>query len=501
MAETFRELLAGHDSPPLATRMRHKSGSWRWIEVRACNELANPTRGTVVVSVRDVTAERAAAQGAMPEREPARAKVLVDNAAGLLLAFDAAGWDRESKVPLRDETGAIVGLVGVSRDVTDIHREEKALRVERDLLQAILDTIPSHIFLKDAAGRYLRLNRPAALAAGLDDPAAAIGKRPDELWPAVVADLVRREDEAILATRRPLVDQQETRPGPDGLPRTYLYTKVPLVDADGRIAGIVSVESDITALKEPERRVAEALAKERATTAELERVSAAKSSFVSMVSHEFRTPLTAIQGYADLIAEYPLSEAEVREYAGEVVRAAERLARMTADVLALDRLQARGLTLDLAPTDLNRVADDVVNLLRPSAPRHAFALALDPDLPIVLADADRLAQVVTNLVGNAIKYAPAGGTITLTTRRLEDRVRLLVRDEGVGIAPDMLERIFEPYVRIRAAGQAVTGSGLGLPIARHLVALHGGRLWAEREPGRGSTFVVELPIGGPGGET
>ncbi|MBA3413829.1 MAG: cell wall metabolism sensor histidine kinase WalK, partial [Chloroflexia bacterium] len=115
-------------------------------------------------------------------------------------------------------------------------------------------------------------------------------------------------------------------------------------------------------------------------------------------------------------------------------------------------------------------------------------------------DADRLAQVVTNLVGNAIKYSPDGGRVTLRLRRDGDDVLLSVGDQGIGIPEDLLERVFEPYVRAAAAGETgIVGTGLGLPIARELVALHGGRIWAESRPGAGATLTVRLPIAGPDG--
>ena len=143
---------------------------------------------------------------------------------------------------------------------------------------------------------------------------------------------------------------------------------------------------------------------------------------------------------------------------------------------------------------------EVVSLLRSAAPSHTFLLDLARDVPPLVADGDRLAQVVTNLVGNAIKYSPDGGTVTVRTRREGDDVLLAVSDPGIGIPAELLDRVFEPYVRsAEAGGKGIVGTGLGLPIARELVILHGGRIWAESSPGDGTTFTVRLPIAGPDG--
>jgi PAS domain S-box-containing protein len=441
------------------------------------------------------TAERFAAQDrAVVERgEPILDELLVERRPDGSLRYY-----RHNRLALRDATGAVVAVVSASSDITALKEAEHALARERDLLQSILDALPANVYLKDAAGRYLRINRAAAHYLGLDDPAVAIGQTAEDLWPPDWAAEFRREDEAVL-TGAPFTRQVEGVHA-DGVVRDYLYSRVPVHDGLGNVAGTVTVSTDVTVMKEAERRLAEALAKEQATTAELENLSRAKSGFLSMLTHEFRTPLTAIQGYADLIhdREFDLSPEEIREYAGEIAASAQRLTRMTSDLLELDRVRAKRVVLGLAPTDLGAVAREVVNLLRSSTGGHDFLLDLDGAVPPILADGDRLTQVVINLVGNAIKYSPDGGTVMVRTRRDGDDVLLSVGDRGIGIPEELLEHIFEPYVRIsNAGGRGIVGTGLGLPIARELVTLHGGRIWAESRAGEGTTFTVRLPIAGP----
>lgn len=402
-----------------------------------------------------------------------------------------------NKVPLQDETGRVVAIVGASTDITALKAAEAALERERDLLQLILDTLPDNVYLKDPAGSYLLINQAAARYLGLDDATTAIGRPTTDLWPSDLATRFQAEDAEVLRGGTPLSRQIEGQ-APDGSIRDYLYTKVPVRDEAGAAVGIVAISTDVTIIKEAERQLAEALAKEQALTADLEQLSRAKSGFLAMLTHEFRTPLTSIQGYADLLHGFTLSPEEMHTYAGEIVTSAQRLTRLTNELLELDRIQARRIVLSLAPTDLDALVTEVVNLLRPTATGDNWQLALDPALPPIVADADRLIQVLTNIMGNAIKYSPEGGTLTIATWREGNDVLFSVRDDGVGIPPHLIEQVFEPYVRIEDPGtRRIVGTGLGLPIARELVVLHGGHVWAESTAGQGTIFMVRLPIAGP----
>lgn len=227
---------------------------------------------------------------------------------------------------------------------------------------------------------------------------------------------------------------------------------------------------------------------------ELQRLNKAKSDFVSVVAHEFRTPLTGIQGFSEIIRDYELTLDEAREYAADIHADAKRLTRMINSQLDLDRLQSGQIELETERVQLNDVVTSVVELTRPTALDQCIVLDLDPGLARVIGDRDRLIQVVTNLLTNAVKYSPDGGEVRLTTRGTGDQVHLSIVDHGVGIPAPALERIFEPYTRIETGpGGRVAGTGLGLPIVRQIVTLHGGRVWAESELGKGSTFHVTLP--------
>lgn len=231
------------------------------------------------------------------------------------------------------------------------------------------------------------------------------------------------------------------------------------------------------------------------TYREIEQLSKLRGEFVSTVSHEFRTPLTGIQGFSEMMRDEELTVAQMREYAGDINKDARRLARLISDMLDLDRMESGHMTLVADRVDLNSIVSDAAAQFRLSSVGHPIELDLDQGLPMLTGDPDRFSQVITNLLSNAIKYSPGGGAIELRTRRDANTVMLTVRDHGIGIPIEHLETIFERYSRIESmATHTIQGTGLGLPIVRQIVQLYGGKVWATSESGEGSVFHVQLPL-------
>jgi len=233
----------------------------------------------------------------------------------------------------------------------------------------------------------------------------------------------------------------------------------------------------------------------RKTYDEIEQLSKLRGEFVSTVSHEFRTPLTGIQGFSEIIRDEELTIPEIREYAGDINKGARRLARLISDMLDLDRMESGLVTPTLVPVDLNLILTETAMQFRMGAAKHPIELDLEPGLPQLMGDPDGLTQVATNLLSNAIKYSPDGAAVEVRTRRDAKTIMLTVRDHGMGMPADQLDKIFERYSRIEsAATRNIQGTGLGLPIVRQLVQLHRGRVWATSESGQGSVFHVQLPL-------
>src|SRR5918911_837878 len=237
---------------------------------------------------------------------------------------------------------------------------------------------------------------------------------------------------------------------------------------------------------------------ERAThlKEEAEHANHAKSAFLSRMSHELRTPLTAILGFSELLELAPLRPKDQRAVA-HIKDAGHHLLDLINEVLDISRIEAGRVTLTLEAVSVQAVAAECLDLLAPLAAGSAIALRLDPALSgqaHVRADAQRLKQVLVNLLANAIKYNRRGGTVTLScVDRPHNRLRLAVTDTGVGILAEKIARLFTPFERLDAEQSGVEGTGLGLAVSRGLVELMGGTLGVESVLGVGSTFWLELP--------
>ena len=259
-------------------------------------------------------------------------------------------------------------------------------------------------------------------------------------------------------------------------------------NAAGRVEYFIAMYEDTDA----EHAANEAAA---AHLAGLERLNRLKSEFVSLVSHEFRTALVGISGFSEMIRDEEVSVEEAKSYAADINKDAERLNRMINDMLDLDRIEAGRLELHPQPVDINSLLGDAIDRARASSERHTIISNFDGRRPIVQADPDRIAQVVANLLSNAVKYSPEGGEIVVSSVAQDGHVDVAVRDHGIGIAPEFIQRLFSRYERYEKTNNKILGTGLGLAIARQIIEMHGGKIWVESRPAQGSDFHFTLPLG------
>jgi len=301
---------------------------------------------------------------------------------------------------------------------------------------------------------------------------------------------------------------------PDGRPAYLITIDLPYRDASGRITGLIHITEDWTDTgrlqqglaqdRNEQRLLQEQLARQNlevaAANAELRRLDSLKSQFVSIAAHELRTPLSAILGYVEMLLDGDLGHLtkQQRESLETVERSASRLMAITRNLLDLTRIEAGTILLSLKSVDLGALLRAVVEEYEPelAARDHRVNLELPRDLPPALCDEGRAVQIVGNLLSNAAKYTPPDGTISVRLGRDEQEgfLRVSVSDEGPGISLEDQEQLFTRFYRGESARQSgEAGTGLGLPIARALVELHGGRIWLESQPGAGSTFIVTLP--------
>lgn len=230
---------------------------------------------------------------------------------------------------------------------------------------------------------------------------------------------------------------------------------------------------------------------------ELRRLERVRRDFVANVSHEFKTPLTAIQGFAETLLNGALDDKANRKHFVEIIRDhARRLARLTDDLLKLSRIEAGRLELEIRPVRVAALVNGCVETARLNAQARGLRIVVDlpDDVPAVRGDGAQLGEVLQNLIDNAVQYTPSGGQVDVQARANGHDVTFTVSDTGIGIPESDLERIFERFYRVDAArSREAGGTGLGLAIARHIVDAHGGRIWVESAVGQGSRFHFSIP--------
>lgn len=245
------------------------------------------------------------------------------------------------------------------------------------------------------------------------------------------------------------------------------------------------------------------LKEELQTTRALEEANRLKAELISTLAHEMRTPLTSIKGYSTalLLEEATFAPKTQQEFLQIIDEECDTLQDLIHDLLESSIIDAGLLKLEPQPVMIPRLVKDVVEGMSSRTQKHRFMVDFPDRFPIVDADPHRIEQVLRNLVDNAIKYSPNGGLVVVRGTVSEDEIEISVADQGVGIAPEHLNRLFEKFFRVESGlGRHVVGSGLGLPIARTIVESHGGHIWAESRVGEGTTLYFTLPLKGPSHE-
>jgi signal transduction histidine kinase len=245
------------------------------------------------------------------------------------------------------------------------------------------------------------------------------------------------------------------------------------------------------------RLVGEAQATALANLAVLERLNRLKTEFLTRISHQFRTAMVGIQGFSEVIRDSEeLDLDEVKAFATDIYKDAERLDRAFNEMLELDQIEAGRAALKVAPTDLNRLISEVVEVTRRQNPHHVLTLHLDPSDPKVSCDSDKVSQLLMILLSNATKYSPAGAEVMVIGRMNNGSVEVTVKDQGPGMPADFDNSLFTGAQGVNSNNHLNRGmgAGLGLQIARQIVEMHSGRIWFENSASRGAEFHFTLPM-------
>jgi PAS domain S-box-containing protein len=392
------------------------------------------------------------------------------------------------KTPLYDAGGKVVGLQGIFWDVTERKKIEEQLNHERDLLTALIDNVPDNIYFKDVQGRFIKVGKGLAEAFGLSHPNQALGRTDFDFYSEEHALGCQEIERKIISSGQPLVGITEREVWKNGKERFVLSTRMPLRSHDGEIIGTFGISRDITQLKNTESE----LAKARDAALESARL---KSEFLANMSHEIRTPMNGIIGMTGLLLETDLTR-EQRDFAESVSTSADSLLTIINDILDFSKIEAGKMTFETIEFDLRDVVEDTVELLAARAQHKGLELVsfVPPEVPKLLkGDPGRLRQILTNLVGNAVKFTEEGeifvSVVAVEENENDTLLRFSVKDTGIGIAPEAQEKIFQAFTQADGSmTRRYGGTGLGLAISKQLAELMHGTLTVESELGKGSCF-------------
>jgi signal transduction histidine kinase/ActR/RegA family two-component response regulator len=288
----------------------------------------------------------------------------------------------------------------------------------------------------------------------------------------------------------------------DGVDIHVSLTVSPIRNESGEIIGASKISRDITRRIEADQERETLLASERAARADAERANRMKDEFLATVSHEIRTPLNAILGWSQLLRTGKLDESEVEEGLEVIERNGRAQVKLIEDLLDMSRIMSGKMQLDISPVDLRAIIESVLVAVRPAADAKDIAIEAEfgPAIPNLMADGNRLQQVVWNLLSNAIKFTPQNGRVQVRVARIGLQVEIVVSDSGQGIVPEFLPYVFDRFRQADSSSRREhTGLGLGLAIARQLVELHGGSIRAESAGlNQGATFRMTVPLGARG---
>jgi len=381
----------------------------------------------------------------------------------------------------------------------------RVLNATLDRVLATIEMDAGMIHLLDRDGRTLSLAAYGGLSREKVQAAEAMRAGHDLIRPAIQSGqpvvVAQISDSALLGSESaagetlyafasiPILSQDTV------LGVLCVYSRRPREPASREVQLLSAIGHQIGVAVENARLTAEAAQMEI-----LQEVDRLRSELIANVSHELRTPLGLIKAFCSSLrmedVELP-REAQL-DFLQGIDEEADKLESIVSNLLSLSRMESGQLYLNRYPTDLGQLIQEIVAMMDAQAPGHRLICDLPHEPLVATIDARSIEQVVRNLVDNAIKYSPAGGAITVHSHREETQVLVAVSDEGIGIQPKDLERVFERFYRVdNEVGRSAGGVGLGLAVCRSIVEAHAGRIWVESTPGEGSTFYFTLPAAAP----
>jgi PAS domain S-box-containing protein len=392
---------------------------------------------------------------------------------------------------ITDADGEITSAIEMVDDITDRRQAERDLRNEKLLLRTVIDNIPDSIYCKDTAGRKTLANHTELQYSGTASETEVIGKTDFDLYPKELAEAFFADDQLVLQTGQPVLNREEFVMDDNGQKKWLLTSKIPMKDADGNITGIIGIGHDITERLKNETEI-------KRQNEKLSSLNAQKDKFFSIIGHDLKSPFNSILGFSELLEEQ-VSEKDydnVDKYAKIIGQSSKRAMDLLMNLLEWSRAHTGKMEFSPENFDLVHFINEVALLHHNIAAQKSITLKKDlpHNLP-VFADKQMIRTVMRNLTSNAIKFTRQGGEVTISAKKRAKEIVVSVSDNGIGIAPGRIEKLFRIDESDSTPGtNSEKGTGLGLVLCKEFVEKHGGKIRADSKQNEGSKFSFTIPV-------
>lgn len=407
------------------------------------------------------------------KRDEATNKVIERKVIGVMHVFNK----RYGNVFIQEDVNLLHRLAHNAASVIASAQLFREVVQEKEELEHVIESVYAGLIMVNNTGRIMQINPSARAMLDIDSNDKLTGDYKEIIKIEPIIELLQKS----LAEGQEMEEEITIESdGDDGdTERIYQAQTAIVKGEDQSTLGVVSIFNDITEIRNIERM---------------------KTAFVSTVSHELRTPLTSIKGFISTLlqdTEGFYDRETVHEFYTIIDQECDRLTRLISDLLNVSRIEAgRALDLNPSPVDLPELTEKVVSAQKSYTSKHQFVTDFPDNFPTIVADKDKMDQILTNLISNSVKYSPEGGDITVKAEQVsEDTIRVSVTDQGLGIPKEHQAKVFDRFHRVdNRDTRKVGGTGIGLYLVKHLVEAHGGKIWVESEPGVGSSFIFEQPV-------
>lgn len=383
---------------------------------------------------------------------------------------------------IKDAEGNIIGVSKIARDIS----AQRIAEEKQATLAAIIDSSDDAIISKNLDGVITSWNQGAEKIFGYNEH-EALGKHISLIIPVA---LISEEAHIISQIRsgKQVSHFETVRRTKDGREINISLTVSPVKDKNGKVTGASKIARDITEKVELEQQ-------RKLLTQRLQELNYYKDEFMAMASHELKTPLTVIKANLQVLEQMVEHDSKM-DFVSKSLRQVNKLSDLITDLLDVSKIQTGKLELNRSVFALQPFLTEIIESIQQASPNHTITLTTENTDEKVKGDRDRLEQVMINILTNAVKYSPNAEAVAVNARIQDGKILIEIRDSGIGIPPDDMDKVFTRFFRVRGLASTFAGSGIGLYISSEIIKRHGGDIWAKSEQGKGSVFYFTIPLAG-----